>query len=366
MRSRRHARPPLCAVLGALTLTVSACSSSTVGTGAPEASESPASETGADDSIAAMLGLLPPIDPDDVGVVTASRWHAAADAYGAAVPADGASSAEVADYLVALTTGDGGLAPASDLMGLRTAASTSIQEEFGFARQQIAADITAGLLPQALHAARGDFDPDAIVEATLSGPVADDVEEVEVQGVPVLRWREDGDNELSEPTALSLTGGAGRLGLPDDRTLLYAQDDDGIEALVDAEQGGESLADDDDLSAVAGALDAEDTLSAQLTYRLEGSDLPYVAVGIGFAWEDDRGRVVLAYSTDTESDAQSVADAVEELVTSGRTVVGDRPWNELLGDPDIRTGGSLVTATFSVDGPAARWPAFLLNRENIF
>lgn len=83
-----------------------------------------------------MLALLPPIDP------------------------------EVVDYLVALTTGDGGLAPASDLMGLRTAASTSTQEEFGFGRQQIAADITAGLPPQALHAARGDFDPDAIVEAT--------------------------------------------------------------------------------------------------------------------------------------------------------------------------------------------------------
>ena len=51
---------------------------------------------------------------------------------------------------------------------------------------------------------------------------------------------------------------------------------------------------------------------------------------------------MLAYSTDPESDAQSLADAVEEMVTSGRTVVGDRPWSEL----------SWATRT---SGPMARW-----------
>lgn len=305
------------------------------------------------------------MDAEEIGLVSVSRWHAAADAYGVAVPTEGASSDDVLNYLSNLTTGDGGVAQASDLVGLGTAAITSTEDEFGFGRQQIAADITAGLTPQAHQAARGDFDPDAIVEATSSGPVADDVEEVDVQDVPVLRWRDDFDIDFEQVNALSPTGAAGRLGLPDEHTLLYARYDDGIEALVSAQQGGESLADDGDLVAVAAALDAEGTLSAQLTYRPDGSDLPYVAAGIGLV-EDDGGRLVLAYSTDSESDARATSSAVEELVTSGRTVAGDRPWSELLSDPDISTEGSLVTATFTLEGPAARWAAFLINRENIF
>ena len=369
MFSRRLPRPPSPALLVAvagLTLLVSACASTTSGNGSPAAPESAAGNgSEADDSIAAMLSLLPPIDPEEVGVVSVSRWHAAAEAYGVTVPADGASSDDVLDYLVALTTDDGGVAPASDLMGLRTAAVSSTEEEFGFGRQQIAADITAGLPPRAHHAARGDFDPDAVVAATLSGPVADDVEEVDVRGVPVLRWGDDLEHDLQRIHALSQVGGSGRLGLPDDRTLLYAAYDEGIDGLVGAQQGGDSLADDADLAAVAGALDDEGALSAQLTYRLDGSDLPYAAAGVGLAW-DDGGRLVLVYSTPSEADAESVASAVEEVVTSGETVAGGQPWSELLSDPEITTDGSLVTATFSLAGPPARWAAFLINRENLF
>jgi hypothetical protein len=76
--------------------------------------------------------------------------------------------------------------------------------------------------------------------------------------------------------------------------------------------------------------------------------------------------MVLAYSTDSESDAEAVASAVEELVTSGATVASRRPWSELLTDPDIGTDGSLVTATFALESPPARWAAFLLSRENLF
>jgi hypothetical protein len=366
---RRRVRPQLRAVLAALagaTLLVSACSSSTPGTGSPAGPETvPAGGTGAGDSIVAMLAVLPPMDPEEIGVVSVSRWHAAAEAYGVPVPADDASSDEVLDYLLALTTEDGGVAQASDLMGLLTAATASTEEEFGFGRQQIAADITAGLPPRTHQAAHGAFDPDAVVDATLAGPVGDEAEQVDVDGVPVLRWGDDLEHDLQQIHVLSQVGGAGRLGLPDDRTLLYARYDDGIAGLVQAQQGGDSLADDDHLAAVAGVLDAEGTLSAQLAYRLDGSDLPYVAVGVGVA-ADDGGRMVLAYSTDSESDAQAVASEVEELVTSGATVAGGRPWSDLLTDPDIGTDGSLVTATFALEGPPARWAAFLLSRENLF
>jgi hypothetical protein len=364
--SRRLPRPSLLAVLAGLTLLVSACTSTTTGNGSPATPESSTSGNGSgDDSIAAMLALLPRVDPEEVGVVSVSRWHAAAEAYGVPVPADGASSDEVLAYLVALNTDDGGVAQASDLMGLLTAASASTEDEFGFGRQQIAADVTAGVPPRALHAARGDFAPDAVIDATLAGPVAEDVEEVEVQGVPVLRWGDDLETDFERIHVLSQVGGAGRLGLPDDRTLLYAGYDDGIAGLVEAQQGGDSLAGDDDLATVAGALDAEDVLSAQLTCRLDGSDLPYVAAGIGVAW-DGGGRMVLAYSTESDSDAESVASAVEELVASGNTAASGQPWSELLTEPEVATDGSLVTATFTIEGPPARWAAFLINRENIF
>ncbi|SEO86314.1 hypothetical protein [Trujillonella endophytica] len=362
MPSLCRATRSLPAVVVATTLLVSGCGADgDDGGGLPTAPGGAA----ADDSVAGMLALLPPMDDDEIGIVTVSRWHAAAEAYGVPVPPAGADRDAVLDYLVALSTGDGGLAPASALLDLRTAASASTQEEFGFAPQAVAADVSAGLPPQVVSAARGDFDVDAIGEATRSGPVAVDVEEVEVGGVPVLRWREDHETDFDQVTALSPIGSAGRLGLPDEETLLYATDDDGIEALADAARGGESLADDEDLAAVAGALDAEDVLAAQLTPRPEGSDLTYEAVGIGLAW-DGAARVVLAWSTDSGSDAQALASSVEELVTSGESVATGRPWADLLGDPDVRVDGSLVTAVLTLEGAPGRWATFLLQRENLF
>ena len=368
MRSLFRRRPsvPAVVVVG-MTLLVSGCGSDGDGGGDGAGDGGPAvlGGGGSDDSLTAMLALLPPMEDDELGVVTVSRWHAAAEAYGVPVPDAGADEDELLDYLTSLTTGDGGLIAGSNLANLDTALSAPTEDQFGFALQQIAADISVGLPPGVLSAARGEFDPDAIAEATRSGPVADDVEEVEVAGVPVLRWREDFDTDFDQINALSPIGSAGRLGLPDDRTLLYAAHDDGIEALVDAQQGGASLADDEDLAAVARALDAQDVLSAQLTLRPGGSDLSYETVGIGFAW-DDGGRVVLAYSTGSEADAESLASSLEDLLTSGDTVAGGQPWSELLAEPEIRAEGSVVTVVATAEGPAARWAAFLFRRENLF
>ncbi len=365
MRARRRVRPSLRGVLAGAVLLVSACTSGVPGTGSPAGGEQPAGGGPAGDSISVMLALLPPMDRDELGIVSVTRWHAAAEAYGIEVPGDAATADEVLGYLSSLTSGDGGLTRASDLLDLAHVASRPTTEDFGFAPQQVAADVSAGLAPQVLSAARGDFDPDDIGEATRSGTVADEVEEVDVDGVPVLRWREDSESDLERPTSLSPIGSAGRLGLPDDATLLHARDDDGMAALVEAFRGGASLADDGDLAAVAGALDAEGALAAQLTHRPGDSDLQYAAAGIGFAW-DDGGRVVLAYSTDSESLARTLASTLEETVTSGSTRASGRPWSDLLLDPEIRTEGPLVVATSTVEAPAGRWPAFLLQREDLF
>ncbi|MGY1747552.1 hypothetical protein [Blastococcus sp. SYSU D00695] len=375
-RSRTARRPAvtgrLAGPLAGLLLLVPACSSTTTGSGTPGAgaSGSPAAPTSAAgdpvDSVAAMLGLLPPMGDDELGVVTVSRWHAAAQAYGVDAPPAGTPVEElVGGYLVPLTTEQGGLVRASDLLSLDTVAVQPVEEQFGFAVGQVAADVSAGTPPRTVSAARGDFDPDAIAEATGSGPVGDEVTEEDVDGVRVLSWLDDLENDLQRPTALSATGSAGRLGLPDEQTLLLARDDDGIAALVAATQGGDSLADDADLAAVATALDGEDVLSAQMLRRPAGSELTYEAAGIGFAW-DGSGHVVLAYSAASESDAQALAADVEELLTGGSTVRGSRPWSELLPDPVVRADGTVVVVTSDGTGPSARWSAFLPAGEALF
>lgn len=363
----RRSRRPLPALLAAAAL-LTACGSGTDGSGSPAgpfSGDGGAGGGAGGDSVSAMLALLPPLDDDELGVVTVTRWHAGAEAYGVEVPAGDAPTDEVLDYVAALTLDDGGLVQGSALLDLTTVASTSTAEEFGFGAGQVAADVSAGLPPRLLSAARGDVDPDAVTAATRAGPVGADVELVEVDGVPVLRWRDDLDTDLSQRHALSPVGLAGRLGLPDAGTLLHAGWDDGIEGLVAAAAGGESLADDEDLAAVAAALDAQDVLAAQLTRRPEGSDLGYDAVGIGLVW-DGAGRAVLAYSTGSGSEAQALAADVEELLTSGSSVAADRPWSSLLSGPEVRTEGSVVTVTATVEGPPARWAQFLYQRENLF
>ncbi|MGY1770939.1 hypothetical protein [Blastococcus sp. SYSU D00813] len=361
----RRARPSLFALLAGLALLTPACSSTADGSAAPAGQDGGAGTGAADDSITAMLALLPPLDAADLGVVTVSRWHAAAEAYGVDVPPVGVSSDELLDYFSPLTLDDGGLTQASDLVNLVTVVTASAEEEFGFGPQQVAADVSAGVAPRLLSAARGDFDPGAIAETTLAGPVGPDTEQVEVDGVPVLRWREDLETDLEQQHALSPTGSAGRLGTPDDGTLLHAAYDDGIEGLVGAAMGGPSLADDEDLAAVAAALDAEGVLSAQLTSRPDGSDLTYDTVGLGLVW-DGRGRAVLAYSTGSGLEAEALATELEELLTSGSSAVADRPWSSLLSDPDVRAEGSLVTVTATIEGPPARWAMFLPHGENLF
>jgi hypothetical protein len=330
--------------------------------GSPGSSSAPAPTDGGD-SISGLLALAPPVPADDLGVVGVTRWHAAADAYGVDVPETGASKDELMEYLRALTV-EGGIVGASDLMDVTTASSMATEDDFGYFRQQIAADISVGQPPRRMHAARGEFDPDRIAEATRAGTVGPDVEEVEVAGVPVLRWREDFEARYDQLTALSRIGSSGRLAAPDNRTLLYAAHDDGIADLIEAAGGGESLADDPDLGPIAEELDAHDVLATQLMLRPDGSKLAYTAVGVGYAW-DGSGRMVLVYSTESEEDSESVAEDVETLVTTGSTLGSRQPWSELLTDPEFAVDGRMVTATFGLEKSLA-WAAFVQQRETLF
>lgn len=313
-----------------------------------------------------MLSLLPIPANDGVGSITSvTRWRAAARAYGIEVPDADAANADVLAYLAALTTGTGGLVPASDLISAQDAATSSTQDQFGYRRQSIWTEAASGRAPRLLQAARGEFDPDAITEATKAGPVAADLTQVEVDGVPVLRWRADLAVGSGKPTALSRTGSAGRLGLPDDRTLLYAAHDAGISDLIYAYQGGPSLADDPDIAAVAEALDGQGALSALITPSIGGGGLEYEVAGAGFGW-DGRARMILVYSTASTSAGNALGDELEELVTEGRTLGTRAPWSDYLAEPHIVTDGAVVTATFTLQGSSTAWAQFVYRGENLF
>jgi hypothetical protein len=368
---RRIRAASLAAALAALLIAVliTGCSGGSGGAGPTGSSGSTAPPAGDGDSIAEMLALLPEADGDETSIITITRWHAAARAYGIDVPGADASTEEIVDYVTALTLGEGGLTSASDLMSLQVIASQSTQEQFGFRRQDISAEATAGTAPRRPQAARGRFDADEIAQATADGPVGPDVEQVETDGVPVLRWREDFDVDLKQITALSRLGSAGRLAVPDESTLLYATYDQGIDDLIAAHDGGPSLADDRNLAAVARALDDQGALSALILGPDDGGGLTYLAAGIGWAYaagDGDGGRMLLTYATGSAADARALADELEDLVVNGRTMMTKAPWSDYLTDPDIAVDGTQVVASFGVEGPAGRWAQFVYTGENLF
>lgn len=312
---------------------------------------------------AAALGVLTPMPC--MPVIAAPWVPPAAQAYGVQVPAPSDDDEAVTQYLMALTATDGAVGPGSALMSVTYAAMRSTADEFGYDRQSIAADITAGSPPRLLSAATGEFDSDRIVSATLAGPVGPDATQKSVDGAPLLRWREDFQIELQQVTALSPIGSAGRLAVPDDATLLYATFDDGIESLIDAADGSNgTLADDADLAELAAALDEHNALSAMLMRRPSTSTLgDYKSVAVGFSW-DGSPHVIMVYAASSPSDAKALAAQVEDVAVSGVSETTRQPWSDLLPNPQVRDDGNLVIATFDSSN-ASLWASIAQRQENL-
>lgn len=194
--------------------------------------------------------------------------------------------------------------------------------------------------PGYLLAVTGDFADDAL--AGLA----------EVAGTDGVVTTREGDDFASDITSIS---GFDSLG----RAVRMARVDDTIAAglatgaVVDWAAGvTPTLADDAELAAVAGALDAHRVLDAQL-FRNDFSSSMELGVTatfdtIGIGWtvtDDDAVEVVLAYASD---DPDALAEQLEAVFAEGVSIVTGRPVEENLdaGDREIVAGDGVVTVTY--------------------
>jgi hypothetical protein len=183
-------------------------------------------------------------------------------------------------------------------------------------------------------------------------------------------------------------GEGGALAALDGGAVIRAVDPRVVERALDALSGiARSLADDEGAVAVARALDGAGAHTALLTDRLSPPDpaelldvlneevgsleeaaerlerlptLPaYRVLGIGQALDaDGNGLLVVAFATATPEEAEAVADAFTAVVEDGVSIVGDRPWSELLSIRSTSLDETTATIVLDTDNPRLGLQAF--------
>lgn len=334
-----------------------------------------AADAGTDDSVAALLALVPDTEGNRTQVIV-SRYEAAATAAGLG-PVDG--EREEMDRISKLTndveTGTG-VAGGEITGGPRAQAQYGL---LGFVPSEVRAEVSAGQPPDQVSVAIGSFDRDDVLgrAAETSG-----AETVDVDGTEVVRWLDDLEIERGLETPIGdLPGQAGRVALPADQVLTYANADEISTAAIGAVRGDvASLADVDELAAVATALDEHDVLTAflstepvetdpRMTPDTDAADgppglLPYAAFGTGNRLVDGETSLVVVLAHDDADDAATNAERLAATVEDGSSAATRQPWAELLADPVIEQDGDVVTATFTVENPTI-WQAIVFRQDNL-
>jgi hypothetical protein len=161
---------------------------------------------------------------------------------------------------------------------------------------------------------------------------------------------------LADSTAVRPLGRALRIAYDGERLLVTRSEAD-LDLLLQVTSGdAPTAAEDEDLVAIATALDDRDVLGADLARgRVPPWGQPgdtnvvpvptYLAWGLGTAPADEPGEaisvLVLAYPDD--EGAAEGATALETVLADGRSVSGV-PWSEVLNSSDVSTDGRLVIA----------------------
>lgn len=351
-----------------------------------------------DPTVSSMLRLMP-ANADGDAPIFVNLYAKAPEQLDVQPPAADAGKEEVTEYYRTLFGNEvdaSGYAP-SDLLAAQNLQGAEVEAEFGYEPHALTADVYAGAPPEVYTAAVGTVSGERIAERAAKSKVGEDVTTRDVDGVNVVSWLDDDAMDVEKPHLLSKIGGSGRLATPDDSGLLYGRTDATIEALLGAYGGdGETLADDEDLLAVAEALDAQDVRAAALSakpvdappegitpeqldalaqqagwvgnYRaygvgtvrggeegealaLKGGPGLMPPAGVAEEVEDFGERLVVVLVAD-EGSAADVAESLERVATDGQSWQG-QPWSELLSDPNVEVDGEVITASFAVT--RAQW-----------
>lgn len=301
-------------------------------------------------------GVERPDDPDDVDAV--AQWL---------MPMTGGAVDDPSDQVayVPLETTTGVFVP-RNLHGMK-----EFREELGWSFADADSYVDYSMPPTQLSVISGSFD-DETLNADLieleGGVVTNSDDEDEAQS------REDGRMDVDS------FGRPVRMAQDGDRIVSSPQTPSVEEWVAGPE---ETLADDEDLLAVAEALDDAEVFSAYLSRpeagfssapllrelteerdvdmdepseQLPDEQLeslppsPFDTVGIGWGVDDEGAVITIAYQHGSDDAASANAEALEDVLTNGVSFQTARPLVDLYDLVDVETDGTVVVVTLHL-GP---------------
>lgn len=306
---------------------------------------------------AALAELAVPDGQDDQLVMVSVADLDAAAAANDAGPRPDAPDDEAAEWLRTVAGSSGGettpivMVPPVDVVGGSRATPADAEDELGWSLLDVEAVAEVVAPPFRFAVVAGDLDEDTLADADLA-------RDGDVFSVGV---GEDGDIDPDATTAVRPIGAPLRMAAADGR-LAVSTSTGAVEDWVGGE--AETLADDDDLAAVAAALDDGDVVSAYLARgdftstavalgnpeaAAQAADSlaisePFAAVGIGWASDDGRPVFTVAYAFADEGAAADGSEQVEAAYAEGASLQTRQPLADLVELEEVTTDGAVVVA----------------------
>ncbi|MGC5628869.1 hypothetical protein ACPYO6_11815 [Georgenia sp. Z1344] len=303
---------------------------------------------GDDFSVVAAIGEIPAEVAEGAVYVSTADLDSACEANGCTRPEDADDEEAVRDWMSALTGGpaapDGPVhVDLPDSLGGRTGTMADFRDQVGWSLVDVDSYVSFAVPPSSF--------------TVVTGPEALSDELVEVDDrVLSTSDAEDGWVDPSSASAIDSLGRPVRLTQDEDRTALSLST-----ASVAAWRAGPeaTLADDESLLAVAGAMDDAGVVSSVLArddFTVPDDAVgpgaarlpPFETVAVGWSGGDD-AAITVAYGTGAGQDAEQLATALQDMfdedVTSASATSVGRPLSDVLVLDDVTVGDSLVTAT---------------------
>src|SRR5262245_23586044 len=327
---------------------------------------------GGSSALSEYLGQLPALAPEDgdgVILVNYADLERAGEIAGVERPDDPGDNDAIQDWLAAVTgyreTGGHAVAalPPTTAQIERSAEMEAFVDDVGWSILEVDSYAERDTPPGRVAVLDGRFDRGRLA-ATLDDAghgvwVAGDPEAgIDPEGITPAR-------PLGQPLWLTLGGHRLRVAGAED----------------DVDPGGDTLADDPALAALAGALDDHEVYTAMLAAggplgldaaaaeirgrgelppgpRCEG--LTGAAVGVA---DDGDPLIVLALSQATGPQAGAKATVVEDVLRLGQDAMTARPWSDILTVESVEVEDGVVVATLRpAEMVLGGWRGFLLNR----
>lgn len=327
-------------------------------------------------TVLGALAELPPTSEDTVMVQTADV-AAATDLAGLERPTDVGDADAVTRWFNPLTgaTPEGG-EPSPVFVPIPSFVEPGAQvEEFdelaGWSLLDVDSYADLATLPDWFTVVSGELAEDTLHHLPEVG-----------EGVRTVGEGEDFHVELTRSSAVSRIGQPVRMAQADGRLAMGPATPTVQRWLTGS---GDSLADDAQLAALAEALDGHGVVSAMLYAGEPGAfahlgmpsasgetadvdflpDVPFTATAVAWTVEDDRPRMVVAWSYPSPAVAEEALADLEGMFEEGRSLTQGTPLTDWVDLVEVTTQGPVAVATLDAVDPQAphRLPHLLNSRD---